>query len=49
VNALPASLADASFRSLVDSRAAEFAPLKAAIEREQDEAILERVSYFRSP
>ena len=44
VDALPASLADGSFRAMVDARAEDFAPLAVAIESEQDELILERVS-----
>ena len=43
VEALPAALAECSFRSMVDARAVEFAPLEGAIRVEQDEALLERV------
>jgi hypothetical protein len=43
VDALPASLADGSFRSLVDGRAHDFSALADAIWKEKDELILERV------
>ena len=43
VEGLPAALAEGSFRRLVDARAADFAPLEAAIRAERDEALLERI------